>query len=59
MFLIQYSEAQPQVCTEFHAQQVFLPLKYEEYYVLTVFIHTTYRESKPLDLRLCTLCGIL
>jgi hypothetical protein len=45
MTMIQYREAQPQMCTNFCAQQVFLPLKYGEYYILTVFIHTTYRDS--------------
>jgi hypothetical protein len=44
MFLMQYREAQPKVCAEFHAQQLLPPLKYGEYYILTVFVRTTYRE---------------
>jgi hypothetical protein len=51
-----------QMCAQFHTQQVLLPLKYGEYYILVVFINTVYRESKiswPKIMHLIWTCGIL
>jgi hypothetical protein len=52
MFLMQKREAQPQVCAEFRSQQVFLPHKYAEYYILMLFIQTPTEGPTPLASRI-------